>query len=72
VEIDPAAIHYSEIKLISPFHHTPRFFVKRWSHPPWRHFGARFRHRGNPAGGLPQAFARMKSRSGEIKLAVRP
>src|SRR6266446_4133267 len=26
VEIDPAAIHYSEIKLISPFHHTPRFF----------------------------------------------
>src|SRR5258707_15287910 len=28
VEIDPAAIHYSEIKLISPFHHTPRFFRK--------------------------------------------
>ena len=25
VEIEPAAIHYSEIKLISPFHHTPRF-----------------------------------------------
>src|SRR5207244_12232506 len=23
VEIDPAAIHYSDIKLISPFHHTP-------------------------------------------------
>src|ERR1700740_2407209 len=26
VSIDPAAIHYSEIKLISSFHHTPRFF----------------------------------------------
>src|SRR5437867_2469250 len=25
VEIEPAAIHYSELKLISPFHHTPRF-----------------------------------------------
>src|ERR1700736_2572971 len=25
VEIDPAAIHYSEIKRISPFHNTPRF-----------------------------------------------
>src|SRR5215471_7904109 len=26
VEIEPAALHYSEIKLISTFHHTPRFF----------------------------------------------
>ncbi len=25
VEIEPAEIHYSEIKIISPFHHTPRF-----------------------------------------------
>src|SRR5205085_11399577 len=25
VEIEPAAIHYSEIKIISTFHHTPRF-----------------------------------------------
>src|SRR5262249_22935878 len=25
VEIEPAAIHYSEIKIISPFHHTPGF-----------------------------------------------
>ena len=25
VEIEPSAIHYSEIKIISPFHHTPRF-----------------------------------------------
>src|SRR5204862_1366081 len=26
LEIEPAAIHYSEIRLISTFHHTPRFF----------------------------------------------
>ncbi len=25
VEIEPAAVHYSEIKVISTFHHTPRF-----------------------------------------------
>src|SRR5215468_7245064 len=25
VEIEPAHIHYSEIRVISPFHHTPRF-----------------------------------------------
>src|SRR5262249_48109714 len=25
VEVEPAAIHYSEIKIISTFHHTPRF-----------------------------------------------
>src|SRR5213596_2687900 len=25
VEIEPAQIHYSEIRVISPFHHTPRF-----------------------------------------------
>ncbi len=42
VEIDPAAIHYSEIKLISPFH--------AGSHPARGYFGSRFRHRRNPAG----------------------
>src|SRR6201981_1234582 len=28
VEIEPAEIHYSEIKIISPFHHTPRFICE--------------------------------------------
>jgi len=41
----------SEIKLISPFHHTPRFLPRSvGSYPARRYFGARFRHRGNPLG----------------------
>jgi L-iditol 2-dehydrogenase len=73
VEIEPAAIHYSEIKLISPFHHTPRFIrealeaIRRGdisSHD--------FVTEEIPLRELPQAFERMKSRSGEIKVAVRP
>jgi L-iditol 2-dehydrogenase len=73
VAIDPAAIHYSEINLISPFHHTPRFIRE----------ALEAIRRGDIVGhdfvteeirltDLPQAFERMKSRSGEIKLAVRP
>jgi L-iditol 2-dehydrogenase len=73
VAIDPAAIHYSEIKLISPFHHTPRFIRE----------ALEAIRRGDIVGQdfvteeirlteLPQAFERMKIRSGEIKLAVRP
>src|SRR5260370_38242123 len=27
VEIEPAALHYSKVKLTSPFHHTPRFIA---------------------------------------------
>src|SRR5208282_3041406 len=73
VEIEPAAIHYSEIRLISPFHHTPRFFrealeaIRRGdisSHD--------FVTEEIALAALPQAFERMKARSGEIKVAVRP
>ncbi len=73
VEIEPAAIHYSEIKLISPFHHTPRFFrealeaIRRGDISAHDFVSEEIRLTD-----LPQAFERMKSRSGEIKLAVRP
>jgi L-iditol 2-dehydrogenase len=73
VAIDPAAIHYSEIKLISPFHHTPRFIrealeaIRRGDI-----LGHDFVTEEIRLTDLPQAFERMKSRSGEIKLAVRP
>src|SRR5216683_2674732 len=73
VEIEPAAIHYSEIKLISPFHHTPRFFrealeaIRRGDIAAHDFVSEEIRLTD-----LPQAFERMKSRSGEIKLAVRP
>jgi len=73
VEIEPAAIHYSEIKMISPFHHTPRFIrealeaVRRGDVSAEEFITEEIRLTD-----LPQAFERMKARSGEIKLAVRP
>src|SRR5580692_11378536 len=73
VEIEPAAIHYSEIKLISPFHHTPRFFREALEAIRRGDISARdFVTEEVPLSELPQAFERMKARSGEIKLAVRP
>jgi L-iditol 2-dehydrogenase len=73
VEIDPAAIHYSEIKLISPFHHTPRFFREALEAIRRGDISANdFVTEEIRLADLPQAFERMKSRSGEIKLAVRP
>jgi L-iditol 2-dehydrogenase len=73
VEIEPSAIHYSEIKMISPFHHTPRFIreameaIRRGDVSAQEFVTEEIR-----LDELPEAFARMKSRSGEIKLAVRP
>lgn len=73
VEVEPAAIHYSEIKLISPFHHTPRFIREAMEAVKRGDISAHdFVTEEIPLAGLPQAFERMKSRSGEIKLAVRP
>jgi L-iditol 2-dehydrogenase len=73
VEIEPAAIHYSEIKLISTFHHTPRFFREALEAVRRGDISAHdFVTEEIRLADLPQAFARMKSRSGEIKLAVRP
>jgi L-iditol 2-dehydrogenase len=73
VEIEPAEIHYSEIKIISPFHHTPRFIrealeaIRRGDILAHDFVTEEIR-----LSELPQAFERMKSRNGEIKLAVRP
>ena len=73
VEIEPAMIHYSEIKLISTFHHTPRFIrealeaVRRGDLSAQEFVTEEIRLED-----LPRAFERMKSGSGEIKLAVHP
>jgi len=73
VEIEPATVHYSEIKLISTFHHTPRFIreaieaIRRGDITANDFVTEEIR-----LAELPQAFERMKSRSGEIKLAVKP
>jgi L-iditol 2-dehydrogenase len=73
VEIEPAAIHYSEIKIISPFHHTPRFIREALEAIRRGDIAAHdFVTEEIALADLPQAFERMKSRSGEIKLAVRP
>ncbi len=73
VEIQPAAIHYSEIKIISPFHHTPRFIREALEAIRRGDVSAQeFVTEDIRLEDLPEAFARMKSRSGEIKLAVRP
>ena len=73
VEIEPAAIHYSELKLISPFHHTPRFIREALEAIRRGDISAHdFVTEEIRLADLPQAFERMKSRSGEIKLAVRP
>src|SRR5262245_53902868 len=73
LEIDPAAIHYSEIKLISTFHHTPRFIREALEAIRRGDILAHdFVTEEITLAELPQAFERMKSRSGEIKLAVRP
>lgn len=73
VEIEPAAIHYSEIRMISPFHHTPRFIREALEAVRRRDISAEeFVTEEIRLEELPQAFERMKSRSGEIKLAVRP
>jgi L-iditol 2-dehydrogenase len=73
VEIEPAAIHYSEIRLISTFHHTPRFIREALEAIRRGDILAHdFVTEEISLAELPQAFERMKSRSGEIKLAVRP
>jgi L-iditol 2-dehydrogenase len=73
VEIEPAAIHYSEIKIISPFHHTPRFIREALEAIRRGDILAHdFVTEEISLAELPQAFERMKARSGEIKLAVRP
>ena len=73
VEVEPAAIHYAEIRLLSTFHHTPRFFREALEAIRRGDISARdFVTEEVPLQELPQAFERMKMRSGEIKLAVRP
>jgi L-iditol 2-dehydrogenase len=73
VEIEPAHIHYSEIKIISTFHHTPRFIREALEAVRRGDISAQdFVTEEIRLADLPQAFERMKSRSGEIKLAVRP
>jgi len=73
VEFEPAILHYSEITIKSTFHHTPRFIREALEAVRRGDISAQdFVTEEIRLADLPQAFERMKARSGEIKLAVRP
>lgn len=73
VEIEPAALHYSEVTVKSTFHHTPRHFREALAALARGEISARdFVSREIRLAELPGAFERMKSARSVIKLAVRP
>ena len=65
--------HGRTASLISPFHHTPRFIREALEAIRRGDILAHdFVTEEISLNELPQAFERMKTRNGEIKLAVRP
>jgi len=73
VQLDPTALHYSEITIKSTFHHTPRFIrealaaISRGEIRASDFVNAEIR-----LNELPGMFAHMKHRNGEMKVAVIP
>jgi L-iditol 2-dehydrogenase len=73
VEIDPTALHYSEITIKSTFHHTPRFIREAMDAIARGEICARdFVNAEIPLQELPATFEHMKQRNGEMKVAVIP
>jgi L-iditol 2-dehydrogenase len=73
VELDPTALHYSEISIKSTFHHTPRFIREALAAIARGEICARdFVNAEIPLGELPLMFKHMKNRNGEMKVAVIP
>jgi L-iditol 2-dehydrogenase len=73
MEIEPAAIHYSEITIKSTFHHTPRHFREALGAVARGEISALdFVSREVRLAELPAAFEKMKSARSVIKLAIRP
>ena len=73
MEIEPAAIHYSEITVKSTFHHTPRHFREALGVLARGEFSAGdLVSREIRLADLPGAFEKMKSGRSVMKLAVRP
>lgn len=73
VNIDPRALHYSEITIKSTFHHTPRFIreaLETISRGEIR--AADFVTGEAPLAELPHVFEHMKQRNGELKTAIIP
>ena len=73
VELDPTALHYSEITIKSTFHHTPRFIREAMDAIARGEIRARdFVNAEIPLYELPSMFQHMKDRNGEMKVAVIP
>ena len=73
VELDPTALHYSEITIKSTFHHTPRFIREAMEAIARGEICARdFVNAEIPLHELPSMFQHMKRRNGEMKVAVIP
>jgi L-iditol 2-dehydrogenase len=73
VEVDPTALHYSEITIKSTFHHTPRFIREALEAIARGEIRARdFVNAEIPLRELPLTFKHMKNRNGEMKVAVIP
>ncbi len=73
VQVDPAALHYSEITIKSTFHHTPRFIREALDAVARGEIrSSDFVNAEIPLSELPQMFQHMKHRNGEMKVAVIP
>lgn len=73
VDLDPTALHYSEITIKSTFHHTPRFIREAMEAIGRGEIRARdFVNAEIPLHDLPATFQHMKQRNGEMKVAVIP
>ncbi len=73
VKIDPAALHYSEVTILSSFHHTPRFIREALDAILRGEIRAQDFITGEvPLVELPSVFRHMKNRNGELKTAVIP
>jgi L-iditol 2-dehydrogenase len=73
VQFDPSVLHYSEITIRSTFHHTPHFIRKALEAIAQGEIAASDFVTGEiPLKELPRFFQGMKSRNGELKVAVIP
>jgi L-iditol 2-dehydrogenase len=73
VQVDPNALHYSEITIKSTFHHTPRFIREALESVASGEISSGdFVNAQIPLNELPRMFEHMKQRNGEMKVAVIP
>jgi L-iditol 2-dehydrogenase len=73
VQVDPNALHYSEITIKSTFHHSPQFIREALDAIARGEIrSSDFVNAEIPLTELPRMFEHMKNRNGEMKVAVIP